>query len=252
MRTQSQISSCLGSAVLAALVALLLPSAPAWAVTIDDLTPVYFDGAGGYGFGMTGRSGEARMADFAATSDDQWISAPGPDIRITQRIETVHRAPGRSSPGDPTIVDSIWTVTNVGAGDLVAPLLVFTSLDPLGTHSVGSSKPLQGLDANLLHLLAYSYAETDYMFGAALLPDLRDGDSAEFTVRYIAASRLQETSAGRSLAPFGVSLLGTYTGVPEPSTLTLLSMGLLVTGTRGFRRRLGSKSAGSSGFQTRH
>jgi hypothetical protein len=232
----------LGKRLAAAAAAWALLAGPAGAVTVDDLSPLYFQGLNGYGFDIAATQSAGRTADFSATAADRWIDAPGPKIAIAQRVETIHQAPAVSSLATPAIVDSIWTVTNVGAGDLIAPLLVFTSLDPLAPS--GTARPLQGLDANLLALLAYSNAGADYLFPAAALPDLQQGESAEFTLRYVIASALPASSSSQLLAPLGVSLLGGYATVPEPSTLLLLAVGLTVTCTRGFRRRRSATPSG--------
>jgi hypothetical protein len=223
---------------------------PARALTLDDITPLYFDGPGGYGFDGAAAAAAGRSAGFSATPFDRRITAPGSAVTIAQQLSTVHQAPASPTDATPTIVDSIWTITNVAAGDLYAPMLVFTSLDPLNTYSSGT-KPRQGLDADLLALLAYSSGGTNYLFGAVALPDLAEGDSAEFTLRYVVATPLLSGSTGQLLAPLGVSLLASHTTIPEPSTFCLLAFGLLgastTTSNRGFRRRRTSHRSGGGG-----
>jgi hypothetical protein len=121
------------------------------------------------------------------------------------------------------IADSTWRVDNVSAGNLSAPLLVFTSVDPAGTYPV--SVPLTGLDAGPLDLLAYSFGATDYVYGVFQLPDLAVGEHAEVTVRYIVAGDLAPGSPA-PLPALGVAMLGSYTLIPEPSTGLLLGFGL--------------------------
>lgn len=227
-------------AVVAACAAALF-SSPATALTVAEITPFFFDADAG--FDVAGVSGAGRTAAFGATPDDAWTAADV-GIRIDQRITRVHQLPGGFTLDTPAIVDSTWTITNTGADELIAALLVFTSLDPLDAYAPGGSKPLQGLDGDLLQLLAYSHSGMDYLFGAAPLPDLSVGESAEVTVRYVVASPLRTQGGSRLLAPMGVSLLRSYVRLPEPSTLLLMSMGLTLSW--GFRRRHSSKQPGGS------
>ncbi len=235
--------------LLFALVALLGAVPGARALTIDEVNQLYFEGPGGFGFEGQAVSDAGLAISFGATADDEWLEAGhvsfGLDIEITQVLGTVHQDPqaggGVPDEDDPFIADSSWTVRNASGGTLIAPLLVFTSVDP------GDSYPevQAGLDANLLRILEYSFAGVDYLFGVVVLPDLEDGESVDIDVRYVVADPLvQGVSRGSgsstttaTMPPLGVSVLASYRAIPEPSSavLALCAGAALVVSTRRWR-----------------
>lgn len=221
------------------LVALLVApflATGAGALAIGDIEPLYFGGIGGAGFALGDVSAAGLAPSFSATPADDWIAAGaaqfGTPIRIDQALGTFHQLPALPTPGGPIIVDSTWTVTNVSAGSLTAPLLVFLDVDPDDTFAL---LPPTGLDADLLELLSYSFGGDDFVFGVAVLPDLAQGESAEITVRYVIGGPLP-IGLNPPLPPLGVAALNSYEVVPEPSTALLLGLGL---GVLGICRRRG-------------
>ena len=114
---------------------------------------------------------------------------------------------------------------------LEAPLLVFTSVDPAGLYPI--ALPMLGVDGVLVDLVSYNAGGIDYLFGAADLGTLDVGDSVDVTVRYIVGGPLAGGSDGL-LPALGVSVLGSYALVPEPTTGALVALGLagLAAGAR--------------------
>jgi hypothetical protein len=225
-----------GPRVFAALIlALLAAPASAPALGIGELEPLYFDGPGGQGFAADDVAAIGRAAEFSAGSTG-WLAVGATGsasaLGLTQVLGTEHQNPGAPSFADPVIADSSWTVRNQTAGTLIAPLLVFTSVDPLDRYPI--ALPPTGLDADLLSLLAYSFAGTDYLYGAIRLPDLAPGASTVVTVRYVVAGAL---AGGDTLPPLGVAGLTSYVVVPEPSSAALLGTGVLWIAVAARRRR---------------
>jgi hypothetical protein len=132
------------------------------------------------------------------------------------------------------IADSLWTVHNQTGRLLVAPLLVFTSVDP--QHLYPIALPPTGLDADLLQVLSYSYAGGDLFYGAIRLPTMPDGTQTQVTVRYVVAGALAPGNPV-PLPPLGVAVLGSYALVPEPSTAALLGAGLVLAAARARSKR---------------
>jgi hypothetical protein len=228
----------------ATLVVGLLAASPAFALTIDDVTPLFFDGPGGQGFAPASVAAIGRTPDATATPADLFLAAGGPTsgapvVVVSQVISQIQQLPSVATPEDPAIVDSTWTLRNASGGPLLAPLLLFTVLDPLDTYP---GDPAIGLDADLLRLLAYSAGGTDYVYGAAALPDLADGESAEILVRYVVAGPLVVQDASELLAPLGLAVAASYTSVPEPSTGLLLG-GALAGLAAAERRRERARGA---------
>lgn len=209
-----------------ALCAALLAPLAGRALGIDDITPLYFDGSGGQGFSATSVGAQGLAPAFSATGSDLWLGVGGTGsgfpIEIDQALGTVHQNPDQPSVADPVIADSSWTVRNASATALNAPLLVFTSVDPL--HAYPIALPPTGLDADLLSLLAYSFAGDDFLYGVIALPDLAPGAAVQVTLRYVVAGPL---APGGALPPLGAAALGSYRLVPEPSTAALLGAGTL-------------------------
>lgn len=215
-------------------------SGPAAALTVDDIEPIYFQGSGLQGFDPADVAAIGRTPNLAASFNDLFLGAGGTStgapVQITsQVVSEIHQLPGNPTPSNPAIVDSMWTIENVSAGALVTPALLFTTLDPLGTYP---GDPLIGLDADLLDLLAYTPpAGAGIVYGAIVLPDLAEGDSAEVLVRYVVGGPLQIDDASQVLAPLGLAVAVTYTTVPEPSTLLLCGLGLAGMAAYGRQER---------------
>jgi hypothetical protein len=215
-------------------VLLLLCASPAAALTLAEITPLYFDEVPN-GFSPASVAAAGRVPDFVTDTGDLFLGAGDPasgaPFQITsQVVSVVHQLPAMATPTDPAIVDSTWTIENVSAGALTAPLLLFTVLDPLDTYP---GDPVIGLDADLLEIVSFDPAGADILYGAVALPDLAGGQSTQFTVRYVVAGPLQVQNASQLLAPMGLAVAATYTAVPEPSTLLLAVGGLLLTALCG-------------------
>ena len=219
------------------LLALLLPGS-ALATGIADITPLYFDGPDGQGFSAAELAAAGRVPSYSATAQDDWIDAGatalGLPIQIDQALGTVHQNPPSPTAAAPVIADSLWTVHNETGSLLVAPLLVFTRVDPSQLYPI--ALPPTGLDGDLLALLSYSYAGGELFYGAIQLPTLPDGASAEVTVRYVVAGALAPGNP-MPLPPLGVAVLGSYALVPEPSSAALLCVGLLLAAARARAKR---------------
>lgn len=217
----------------------LLMSAPAGALGVGDITPLYFDGIGGQGFDATDVAGIARGIDFSATPGDDWYAAGDAsfdlDLAVDQLTLTPQQNPGSPSFANPIIADAVWSVSNVSAGTLIAPLLVFTSVDPLGLYPV--ALPPTGLDADGLDLLAYSFGGDDYVYGAILLPDLAEGQSVQVNVRYVVAGAVDSGNLDDVLPPLALAVLGSYQVVPEPGSVGLVGLGLVALAWRRRGRR---------------
>jgi hypothetical protein len=216
------------SLVLAALWLSLLAPALAQALGIQDISPLYFDGAGGQGFSASAVAAAGLTAAYDATPADDWIAAgaaQGLPIQIEQNLTTVHQNPQDPSFPNPVIADSTWTLHNLSGRALKSPLLVFTSVDPQDVYPI--SLPPTGLDAELLAVLRYSYAGGTLLYGAIALPDLAAGATAQVLVRYVVAGDLAPGDP-LPLPPLGVAVAGSYRVVPEPSTALLLSAGLFL------------------------
>jgi hypothetical protein len=220
---------------LLALAGLLGAASGAAALGIDEVNEVYFEGPAGFGFDSQAVADAGLSISFGASPDDDWLSAGhvsfGLPIEITQVLGTVYQDPqaggGVPDPDDPFIGDSSWTVRNASGRTLIAPLLVFTSVDPGGTYPEVQT----GLDGNLLRILEYSFDGVDYLFGVVVLSDLEDGESVDIDVRYVVADPLVQGVSGASgtstttatMPPLGVSVAASYSLVPEPGTWLLVA-----------------------------
>lgn len=218
LRLRRDLLACVAVAGL-----LILGSGSARALTIDEITPLFFDEVDS-GFSLASVAATGRTPDVRVTTSDLLLGAGAPStgapVQVTsQVVTTIHRLPPMATPEDPAIVDSTWTIENVAAGALRAPLLLFVVLDPLDTYP---GDPLIGLDADLLKLVSYTSGGTDYVYGAAPLPDLDVGQTAEITVRYVVAGPLAVQNGSLRIAPLGLTVAATYAEVPEPSTLMLI------------------------------
>ncbi len=234
---------------------LLVSPLPAAALTIDDVTPLYFQADQGQGFDPADVAASGIAPSLEATPSDLFIGAGGPSsgasVRVSsQAITTIHQLPATATPSDPAIVDSTWTIENVSAGALAAPVLLFTVLDPLNTYP---GNPQIGLDGDLLDLLRYvPPSGPDILYGAIVLPDLAEGESTEILVRYVVGGPLAISDASQVLAPLGLAVALSYTEVPEPTTLLLCATGLAGIALFGRRRETarGGRSMESAGCPT--
>jgi len=220
-------------------VAFALASGPATALSISDTRPLYFSGPGGYGFAVADVAAAGLSPSLQADAEDNWIDAGGTKlglpIGIDIDLQKVHKNPqarGRKpSARRPIIADSTWTITNHTGEALEDAVLVFS----LGDTSGGKKKKPVALDGNLIEILAYSFEGEDYLLGAVRLGDLAaegEGSSVSIDVRYIVAGRLPRKGNKLLLPPLGVSGLTGWSAIPEPTTGSLIAVGLLALAAR--------------------
>jgi hypothetical protein len=220
------------------LLLLVLPSlaGSARALGIADIEPFYFEGAGGLGFSESAVAAAGRSADYSASSADLQLTAGGGtsvQIGIVNALGTVHQDPVSPSTSNPLIADSTWTLRNNTSTTLLAPLLVFTRVDPNAIYPI--ALPKTGLDADLLVLLRYSFGNESRLLGATLLPTLRPGETTAVTVRYVVAGALAPGNPAK-LPPLGVTVLASYAVIPEPASAALVGVGLALLAARARRR----------------
>jgi hypothetical protein len=234
-------------AQIAGLALALLLAPAAGALTIGDISELYFTGPSGFGFDAGDATAAGFGRSFRAGPSDDWIEAGekslGLPIRITQNLGTIHQDPEGDGEtpgtGNPYIADSRWTVKNKTGRDLLAPLLVFTLVDPLDSYPDVPT----GLDGDLLQILEYSSAGVDYLFGVVALPDLEENGSVDIDVRYVVAGPLEDDF----LPPLGLMALGSYEMlVPEPGGLLLWGSLLALGVGSGLARRRRSQHSSSS------
>ncbi len=198
-------------APLLALALLLVAALGARALGLADINPLYFEGSGGFGFDPADAAALGLGPVFSALPGDDWIEAGNIartlPIQIEQNLGTVHQNPRTPRLARPFIADSTWTVHNVTGRDLLAPLLVFSLVDPDGSYRDIPT----GLDSDLLELLEYSSGGVDYLFGVMRLPDLGDGEFVDVDVRYVVAGRLERNGSNLVMPPLGLAALGTST-----------------------------------------
>jgi hypothetical protein len=214
------------------------------ALSIQDVTPLWFDGPDGYGFDPAAVAAAGKSALYLADPGDRWIDAGAGRLALPIAIRTdlgpIHKNPhakGRRPTRErPFIADSTWTLTNHTGALLEDALLVFTLGDARGKR-----RPPVALDGELIEILHYSFQGTEYLFGAVRLPDLAaegPGSSTEIRVRYIVGGALDRGGRRRLLMPpLGVSAVTGFAVVPEPSTLALVAAGLAGLGLSARRRR---------------
>jgi hypothetical protein len=203
------------------------------------INPLFFGGPGGFGFSA---SAVAEIEPSASASpSDQWILAgarslvTGPGLIVANRLSAIHENPqgqGRTpSAADPFIVDSTWTVSNQTGAPISSGYLVFTKID------IDARYPglLAGLDGDLLKIVEYSAAGTEYFFGAMALPSLGVGQSVDLTVRYVVAGALDYDAESNSFVLPRLGIAGLL--VPEPMPLVGVALGLLALA--GARARAG-------------
>jgi len=177
-----------------------------------------------------------------AGPNNRWVLAgaspflQGPGLIVENHLSAVHENPqgqGRTpSEADPFIVDSTWTVANQTGAALDGAFLVFTAIDP--DHSYPGL--LAGLDGDLLEILEYSFAGTEYFYGAMRLPSLGVGQSVDLTVRYVVAGSLDYDAESNAFVLPRLGIAGLV--VPEPMPLVGIGLGMLVlVGVRAQRGR---------------
>jgi hypothetical protein len=219
--------------------ALALTTAPAAALSVADTRPLYFAGPGGYGFDAGALAAAGLAPTLQAEADDNWIDAGGVKLGLPIAIEIdlqkVHKNPQarghKPNARKPIIADSTWTVTNDTGEALEDAVLVFSLGDTSGRKK---KKPI-ALDGNLVEILAYSFEGEDYLLGAVRLGDLAaegEGSSVSIDVRYIVAGRLPRKGNKLLLPPLGVSGLTGWSAIPEPTTGSLIAVGLLALAAR--------------------
>ena len=114
--------------------------------------------------------GCGRAPSFSASgSNTQYTAGAGTGVQvgITQVLGTEHQNPGSPSFANPVIADSTWTLRNNTSSTLIAPLLVFTRVDPANVYPI--TLPPTGLDADKLQFLTYSVANVSYTLGVVQL-----------------------------------------------------------------------------------
>lgn len=238
--------SRLAGMALAALV--VLASRDASALSIADVSPLYFRGPSGFGFLAADVAAAGFAPSFTASPSDDWVSAGsgGQALSIAQRLVAIHQNPQRAgrtpSPADPWIVDSLWTVRNDSGRDLPSGLLVFTQGDAIERYP---GVPV-ALDGDLLSILDYSAGGVDYFFGAAVLPSLGEGQSVDVLVRYVAGGLLDYDAGRNAYVLPTLGLYGLVAPIPEPGTAIALALGLVALGA-GARavRRAGGRAPSS-------
>jgi len=227
-------------AVASAIGALALAAGTARAISVS---PLYFEGPGGFGFSPAAVASMPVAA--SADANAHWILAggpsllPGPGLVIETQLSTIHSNPqgsgGTPTEADPLIADSTWTVTNATGAPLLDAFLVFTAINI--DHRYSGLRA--GLDGALLGIVDYSSAGTDYSFGAIELPSLGVGQSVDVTVRYVVAGSLDYDAATNAFILPRLGIAGLV--VPEPGVAAALGLGLagLAAWRRGARRPRG-------------
>jgi hypothetical protein len=206
-----------------------------WLACVGDaraipISPLFFNGAGGFGFSPASVS--SLSVGAVATPDSPWLLAgarsllDGPGLVVENHLSMIHANPqgaGQTPSGaDPLIADSIWTVRNETGSAFAGGFLVFTAID-IDRRYPGL---LAGLDGALLEIVEYSSGGTDYAFGAVALPSLGVGQSVDLTVRYVVAGPLDYDAETNSFTLPRLGIAGLV--VPEPVAAGTLGLGLAV------------------------
>jgi hypothetical protein len=201
--------------------------------------PLFFQGPAGFGF-TAGAVGEMPIATEVGPTH-RWLLAGArqfmtkPGLIVANHLSAVHENPqgqGRTpNDADPFIVDSTWTVSNQTGAALPGSLLVFTKIDTDGRYPGLRA----GLDGDLLQIVEYSSAGTEYFFGGMWLPSLGVGQSVDLTVRYVVAGSLDYDAESNAFVLPRLGIAGLV--VPEPMPLAGIVLGLL--GMVGVRARRG-------------
>ncbi len=191
--------------------------------------PLFFEGPAGFGFTASAVAGMPIAAE--ASPNHRWLPAgapaflSGPGLAVANHLSVVHENPqgqGRSpSAADPFIVDSTWTVANQTGAPLPSSFLVFTKIDTDRRYPGLRA----GLDGDLLQILEYSSAGTEYFFGGMWLPSLGVGQSVDLTVRYVVAGWLDYDAESNAFVLPRLGIAGVV--VPEPMPLLGIGLGLL-------------------------
>jgi hypothetical protein len=220
------------------LVVGLVVALHAGAAAAISVQPLYFGGPFGFGFAADDVADMTPAAE--ADAGDRWVLAgarslvPGSGLIISNHVSAIHENPqgqGRTpSEADPFIVDSTWTVANQTGAAIPGGFLVFTTID------VDRRYPglLAGLDGDLLEIVEYSSAGTDYFFGAMRLPSLGVGQSVDLTVRYVVAGSLDYDAEANAFVLPRLGVAGLV--VPEPMPLLGVVLGLVGLAAARVRR----------------
>jgi hypothetical protein len=228
------------------------------ALGIGDTKPLFFTGGGQFGFSLAAVYAAGLPISDKATPADDFLSAGNaqfaPELSITQSLGEIHQNPQAgyqnpaagcgagdvcTTPSNPFIGDSSWTVTNNSGRDLDNVFLVFTRVSLMDGYP---DIPV-ALDGNRIQILEYRAGAQSFYFAMLSLGALGDGNSddespykeapqsTQFTMRYIVGGDMPFTSNVQVMPPIGVYGLerGTAT-IPEPGTALLMVSGLVALG----------------------
>jgi hypothetical protein len=229
-----------GAIALAA--SLVLGVGAARAISVS---PLFFDGPSGFGFSPEAVA--ALPVSASADAESHWLLAgarsllSGPGLVVSNHLSIVHSNPqglGQTpDESNPLVADSTWTVTNETGAPLPGGYLVFTTIDL--DHRYDGLRA--GLDGALLEIVDYSFAGTEYAFGAVELPFLGVGQSVDLTVRYVVAGLLDYDAETNSYVLPRLGIAGLV--VPEPAAIGAIGLGLAMLAAR---RRAGSHRSRAS------
>ncbi len=204
-------------------------------------TPVFFEGAGGFGFDA------ADVADIApiafATDSDDFVTAGSaifdPDVLVSvSLLDLVEPESGIPSVATPFRARIAYELTNQSGRALPDALLVFTVALVDDFAAIDANE--FGLDLDEIAILEYQFGESTFFFGAFSLGSLADGQSMGFTLTHVVSDDLPVGADGRRIVPSpGLSVVSgleipAVVSVPEPGVGALL---LVVSGfVSGFVR----------------
>ncbi len=207
----------LGTGILAALCALV-------AAGRADAIAFVFDGAGGYGISAS-RAAAAEADGLQIIDVDELFTADALGISVPSRVvdlPTLVISPS-PSPSNPSSVDSAWTVTTSGHGNLVDAWLVFYNT------SANYSSALVGFEADDEEgwaVFSVFAAGSEYFYPAVHLGDFDPSNPVVFTMHHLVGQTLLTNGSGQLELPRYT--VGSIEGIPlpEPSALALGAAGL--------------------------